>query len=139
MTKDVIISIKGIQLGAEEEPVIMTAMGTYHLTNGKHYIQYDEKIEDSDISLKNTLKISTFGVLLTKKGVQHSQMAFDLNETTRTVYQTPYGNLSLEVKTKSIQIKEASEKIEVKLKYSISDDVSKMSENELIIAIEART
>lgn len=140
MTKEVTIKIKGIQLGMEEEFLTLTAPGIYHLTNGKHYIQYDEKLEDNPAVLRNTLKISSSSVLLIRKAGQqnqHSRMLFELNETTQTTYPTPYGNLPLDIKTKSIRLAEASDNIEVILEYSLYSDDSPLSDNVLSILIEA--
>lgn len=140
MTKEVTIKIKGIQLGMEEEFLTLTAPGIYHLTNGKHYIQYDEKLEDNPAVLRNTLKISSSSVLLIRKAGQqnqHSRMLFELNETTQTTYPTPYGSLPLDIKTKSIRLAEASDNIEVILEYSLYSDDSPLSDNVLSILIEA--
>lgn len=135
MTRDIFITITGRQLGIEEEPVIMTADGAYRLANGKHYIQYDEKFENSEAVQKNIIKISSSEIVLTKKGVQNSQMVFNLNETTQTVYQTPYGNITLEVITKAIELIEISYKINVKLIYSLFTEGALLSDNELAISI----
>jgi uncharacterized beta-barrel protein YwiB (DUF1934 family) len=135
MTKDVLISIVGLQLGADDEPVIMTAHGSYHFTNGKHYIQYDEKLADKVSATKNTIKISQNQVTLARKGKQSSKMDFDLNSVTQTLYQTPYGDIELEIKTKLIQLTEEADKVEVKLEYMLSTNDVYLSENSLSIII----
>lgn len=136
MTKEVSITIIGNQPGTKEEPVTMTASGIYHLTNGKHDIRYEEKSEEHEVVLKNSLKITQTKVVLTKKGAQNSLMEFDLDETTQAVYPTPYGSLALDIKTKLIVVKETSNKIEVKLEYALFTNDSKLSNNELLIIIE---
>lgn len=137
MTKKVFIKIVGSQPGTEEEPVSMSACGIYHLTNGKHYIQYDEKSEDDKVVLNNIIKISEERILLTKKGAQNSQMDFDLSAATQTIYQTPYGNLPLDIMTKSIIINETAEKMVVELKYALFSNESQLSDNKLVIIVEA--
>ncbi len=49
MTKDVLLSISGLQFAAKEEedvePVEVITAGGYYKKNGKHYIMYDEVME----------------------------------------------------------------------------------------------
>ena len=137
MKKDVFITIMGMQQGSGEETLTTAVPAIYHLANGKHYIQYDELLEGGNEVVKSMLKISTSEVILSKRGMQQSQMEFRVKELTHTLYQTPYGSLNLEINTKSIQLKEENSKLEVKLDYSLSVDASKLSDNLLLITIEA--
>jgi uncharacterized beta-barrel protein YwiB (DUF1934 family) len=136
MTKDVLITIEGLQHGSEEAPVTTTAYGTYHLTNGWHYITYDDISTEGEAATKNTIKIKLDQIILTKKGTQLTQMNFELKETTQANYQTPYGSLTLEIKTTKILIMASEENIEVKLDYSLSTEDSPLSDNSLTIQIQ---
>ena len=44
MTKDVIVSISGLQMPAEgeAEPVEVITVGDYYQKNGKHYVLYED-------------------------------------------------------------------------------------------------
>ena len=43
MTRDVIVSISGLQMDVDAEtPLEVITMGNYYFKNGKHYILYDE-------------------------------------------------------------------------------------------------
>lgn len=135
MTKEVSVTIEGIQLGTEEEPIISTASGTYHLHNDKHYIQYNETVEDGEGMIKSIIKISRTQIEMTKKGAITSQMTFDLCEMTEAIYQTPFGSLFFEVKTSKIQVEELPGRIEVGLEYSLSSNGELMSDNRTLIKI----
>ncbi len=137
MTREVVITIKGTQLEEEEASVIMTAPGTYHLTNGKHYLHYEESIEGSEDISKNTIKISSERVVLMKKGIQTAQMIFDLTEADLAVYQTPYGNLTFQTETKLIKIHETQTRLEILMEYALYNDSTKLSDNRLNILVEA--
>jgi uncharacterized beta-barrel protein YwiB (DUF1934 family) len=138
MTKEVIISIEGLQQGSEEEPVVMTASGTYHLLKGRHYIQYDEKSEEGEGVTKSTIKISLTKIELSKKGANSSQMDFDINDETIAIYHTPYGSLAFDVKTSEIVLDEAQDRLRVKLEYSLSSNDSHVSNNRIMICIESK-
>ena len=50
MTKEVLISISGVQfMDQEGQDVEMITKGTYYEKNGKHYILYDEVLEGEEI------------------------------------------------------------------------------------------
>jgi uncharacterized beta-barrel protein YwiB (DUF1934 family) len=134
MTEKISITIEGRQAGMDE-PVVMTAIGTYHFINGRHYIQYDEAIPDTGEVTKNIIKINKSGISLTKKGKQSSQLEFDFKEKTQAIYHTPYGNLTFGVSTKSINMREEPGRIEVRLSYSLYADDSHVSDNTISIRI----
>ena len=56
MTKDVLISISGLQFagGENSEPVEVITSGSYYKKNGRHYILYDEVAEDTAGTTKNS-------------------------------------------------------------------------------------
>ena len=135
MTKKVLVTIEGQQSGAEEEPIVVTAPGVYHMTNGNHYIQYEEILAESEVISNNTIKISSSKVILTKKLPLRTQMVFDLMEMTQTTYQTPYGDISLDINTVAILVLEEPDRIEVDMKYSLSSDSALISDNLIKLVI----
>lgn len=134
MTKDVFVKIEGFQSG-EQESIETKVQGVYHFTNGKHYIQYNEKLSEANVISRNTIKIAPSQVILSKKVRDNSQMVFDLFEITQTTYQTPYGNLTFDIKTSSIKLKEEADKIELIMDYSLSADDNHVSDNNIVITI----
>ena len=62
MTKDVIVSISGLQMPAEgeAEPVEVITVGDYYQKNGKHYVLYEEVNEGFEGSTKNIIKMQEF-------------------------------------------------------------------------------
>jgi uncharacterized beta-barrel protein YwiB (DUF1934 family) len=137
MTKEVSITIEGLQLGAEEEPVVLKATGTYYFSKDNHYIQYEEREQEKSNAIRSTIKITPSQVTLLKKGEQLSQMVFDLEEITKTEYQTGYGSLLLDIRTKSIDLKEMPERLELKMSYTLSAGDSPLSENIITITIDS--
>ena len=76
MTKDVIVSISGLQMPAEgeAEPVEVITVGDYYQKNGKHYVLYEEVNEGFEGSTKNIIKMQENCIDITKKGVSNVQM-----------------------------------------------------------------
>lgn len=139
MTKDVLVSIKGLQFeSGNDEAVEMIAPGEYYLHNGKHYVLYEEIMEDVDGEhelSKNTLKISKGQVEILKKGGSNVHMVFAENQKNTTFYTTPFGQLLIGIYTNYIEVKEKEEVIQVKLKYDLEINQSFISDCEITIII----
>ena len=60
MTKDVIVTISGLQFAqeTETEPVEIVTAGSYYKKNGKHYIIYDEVNEGFSETTRNIIKLN---------------------------------------------------------------------------------
>jgi len=138
MTKDILITITGKQQGVEDNPVTIELPGSYHMTNGKHYIQYDEENIEIGKSIRNILKISDSHVTYSKRDSMQTRMEFEINETTQMNYYTNYGNLSFDVNTSKIKIQEYCDTLDVKLEYTLSNNGAPVSENMLHILVKAK-
>ncbi|MDF2908959.1 MAG: hypothetical protein K0R34_4280 [Herbinix sp.] len=135
MTKEVSITMEGIQKGLEDSPVLTTASGSYHIRHDKQYIQFDEQAEEGQGSIKNMIKIACNQVEMTKKGAINSEMLFDLNRKTEIIYRTSYGTLFFEAQTSRITVSEEEDKIEVILEYCLFSNDELISENRTTIRI----
>ena len=110
MTKDVLISISGLQMDVleeekEYEPIEVVAPANYFLKNGKHYILFDEVTEGIPGITKNRIKITGEDALeVMKSGVSNVHMVFEKNKKNLTYYQTPYGQLLIGIHTKEMEV-----------------------------------
>lgn len=138
MTKNVQILIEGTIVGGdgEEQKVVTKLKGIYIHKNEKHFIHYDESGEELD-TLKNTIKVTSKEVVMSKKGSQATNMIFDEKAMTMAHYDTPYGSFEFGVKTKYMNVKIEEDLIEVALEYSLSAEDGPISENKVYIKVEA--
>lgn len=137
MTKEILISIEGRQPGSGEEPVIVKAKGEYNHVNGSHFIRYEERQTEEDAVIHNMIKISAMQVIISKSGAVQTHMVFDTGEMTRSSYQTPYGLIDLDIKTKSIYLIEKEDSLQLKMEYSLASEGSHLSDNEIIIHVSS--
>lgn len=121
MTKEVIITICGLQNGPETdgEPIELIVPGEYFYRNNKHYILYDEVMEGESQVTKNRIKISNGQMELNKSGVVNVNMVFEENVKNITQYYTPYGALSMGIDGKKVEIQESEHEIDVKAEYGM--------------------
>ena len=101
MTKEVIITIRGLQDGPQTdgEPIEMITTGEYFYKNNKHYILYEEVMEGETSTTKNRIKVAPGMMELNKSGVVNVNMSFEEHKKNITHYYTPYGCLEMGIDT----------------------------------------
>jgi len=135
MTKNVMISIRGFELGEPGEDITVEAKGDYHYVNGKHYIRYDETTDEPGKVTNNIIKISPNQIEIIKKGVANTTMTFDLDNVTIANYKVPYGQLLLEIDTYLMNIHISDELITVLLNYRLKSNNEVISSNQTEIKV----
>lgn len=129
MTKDVLISISGLQLeNQDDEPIEVVTSGNYYYKNNKHYILYDEYIDDSELEVtKNKMIISDDKISLTKSGPASVNMLFEPGKDTVTYYNTPFGSLVIGLSNSKIDAKHEEDLIDINIQYDLSINYSHVS------------
>lgn len=140
MTKDVLVTICGLQNGPETdgEPIEMTVAGEYFYKNNKHYILYDEVMEGETQVTKNRIKISEGQMELTKHGVVNVNMMFEEKVKHITQYYTPYGALSMAIDGKKVEIKETEHEIDVKVEYGMEMNGEFVADCDISINVKSK-
>ncbi|MGN0514565.1 MAG: DUF1934 domain-containing protein [Lachnospiraceae bacterium] len=137
MTNDVIVTVKGVQLGMDQSDEIeVINVGKYNEKNGKIYIRYDEQQEGVEGIVSNMIKIDGKQVEISKKGAVGVQMIFREGEQVNSCYETPYGMLMMGIYTNEVQCTVAETCIELKLSYSIEMNGEFLSDANVHIKVE---
>lgn len=142
MTKDVIVSIKGLQFESDgDEPVEVISVGQYYYKNEKHYILYEEIMEDEQGNgevTKNTIKISKDTMEILKKGANNTHMVFEENKKNLTYYNIPFGQLIIGIDTTGFKVIEEDNAIGVKIHYNLEINYSHVSDCEIVVKVLAK-
>lgn len=138
MTKDVLITISGMQLDIEEESVELVTVGTYYLKNGKHYVLYEEQTEGNGQVTKNIVKFYEGHFEMTKKGESNSFLLFEREKKTSTVYQTVVGPIQVDAVTSELSVEETENQLLVNVKYALDINYNFISECEVNFKVQAR-
>ena len=138
MTKDVLVTISGMQNDIEDTPIELVTVGTYYLKNGKHYVLFDEQVEDGDVVTKNTVKFHDGHFEIIKRGGANSFLVFENGKKTSSIYNTLVGPLQIDTLTSALNIEESEEKIQVYVKYSLNMNQAFISECEVYFTVQAR-
>jgi len=136
MKKNVVITVRGLQRAvSDDEPVEVISAGTYLRKDDTHYLSYEEADEDGKIT-KNRIKITRESIEMTKQGGITTQMIFVKGQKQYTCYATPFGDLTLGITTKHIQVAEEKQQVSVALHYDLEVNGTHMSECELDIEVK---
>ena len=114
------------EIETQDDEIEVINVGTYSVVNGKEYIRYEEVYDDSQERSSSIIKIDGDSVEVTKKGV------------VSTYYQTPYGNMSLGIITKSLEIERTEDTISIYLVYGMEVNCEHLSDCDMQITITTR-
>ena len=138
MTKDVLITISGIQMMDEEDSdVEMIVRGDYYQKNGKHYILYEEVMEGFEGKVKNVIKISQVGMDIIKKGIANTHMQFEKNKKNLSCYNTPLGDLVIGIQANRIRIDEEEDCLKINVEYSLDINYQHASDCNIMLDIQS--
>lgn len=139
MTKEVLLTIKGIQFDGESNTdYTSTFPAEYYERNSKRYVVYDEVMEGFTQSTKNIIKFNEKEVEVTKKGIVNVQMLFEENRKNLTNYGTPYGEIVMGIITEGIRFLETEDRIRIDVKYGLELNYEHQADCKISIDIRPR-
>ena len=143
MTKDVIVTIEGLQFGegqTEEEldQIKTICPGQFYEPKDSKYVTYEELIEETGESISNRIKIKKDEITVTKKGAFQVQMIFELGKKTMTEYSTPFGKILLAMDTEALTVSEKEDEIDIYIKYALEANYQFVADCEIKINIKAK-
>lgn len=145
MTKDVLVSISGLQMAVNEmesnddEPIEVISAGTYYFKDGKHYIFFEEVVEGISGVTKTQIRLTEKHTLeVMKKGVSNMHMVFEKGKTNRCFYRTPIGELNLGICTGNIVVDDTEDNINIRAEYVLDVDYEPLADCTIKINIKPR-
>ena len=135
MTKDVLISIRGMQFenNLDGDNIEVIQQGHYYRRNGMHYLVYEEPVEGTDKINKNMIKFDEKQMSVTKKGMVNVAMTFCEKEKNLTSYRTPFGNIMIGLDTHDIRLNEGDKKLSLEVSYSLDVNYEFLSDCKIYI------
>ena len=100
MKRDVVLSIRGRQTYADQEPEVIELVteGTMTFRNGGWDISYEESALTGLEGVTTTFRVEPGKVVLTRTGKLRSEMVFEEGVPHDTLYQMAFGTLMMTVK-----------------------------------------
>lgn len=142
MTKEILLTISGLQFAAQEdgrgEPVEVITPADYYKRNDKHYVMYDEVMEGFDGTTQNIIKVKQDCLDITKKGVANVHMMFEKNKKNVTYYYTPFGSLLIGIDAKQVDVAETEENINIQVNYDLEVNYEFLANCNITMNIKAK-
>ncbi len=145
MTKDVLVSISGLQMvmdepeSDEDAPIEVVSAGTYYMKNGKHYVFFEEVAEGMQGITKTQIKWKDNEWMeVSKKGLSNVHMVFEKNKKNRCYYSTPFGQLNLGIFMTEMSVKETKDSISVRADYALDVNSEPLADCSIRIHICSR-
>ncbi len=141
MTRDVLITLRGVQQMPQGDPqeIEMIVPGEYFFEDGTHTLVYDEIMEDLSGNVHNVTKFSSEVLDVTRTGVVETRMIFHPGEREMTHYETPMGEILIEIDTQELKLTESEDLLSLVVDYSLGMNYEPVSLNQISIQAAPRT
>lgn len=139
MDKAVIVILKSSQSnGDETQDMEVMTDGEYYVRGEKKYVIFEEVLEESMPPVKTMLKLMPKKAVLTRKGPVEYQMEFERGKKNITYYNTPMGNLVLEIETEEIEVALEEHSLDVHIRYLLEMDGEPLSSCSIEIRVKEK-
>lgn len=140
MTKEVLLSIKGLQFdeSAEDTEIETVTPAQYYKKNNSHYVIYEEIVEGFEETTKNVIKFRESSLDLMRKGLINTHMVFEENKKNMTNYATPYGDILIGIDAERVHLEEEEERIRVDVEYALEINYEHMADCHITMKIQAK-
>ena len=140
MTEEVLISVRGLHTlnTAQDEEIEVFSFGRYYYKNGKHYLFYDEQVEDEGGLVSNRLTLKNGRMELTKTGSVNVKMVFAQDEKTESWYNTPFGEMLVGLEVTEMKVTEQEELLEIDISYGLELNYEHVADCRIHIRVIAK-
>ena len=139
MNKDVIISVKGIQMSPnnkEANQIELITEGKYYKKGKNYYVTYKESKVTGMEGTTTTVKLCDDGlVTLTRFGKVNTHFIFRKGEKHTSYYDTVHGTFVVDILTKDVNIDVNDKGGNVRVDYNIEIDDNKTGETDFYMQI----
>jgi len=138
MEKPVIISIRGVQTTAPGEEDVMELVTQGTLANSGEdelTLSYRESELTGLEGTVTTFRIGKDRITLKREGALNSEMVFQEGQEHVSLYETPYGGLTLGVKTRKARSDLSPTGGDLEIRYDLAVDDEPIGENSFYIQV----
>jgi|InofroStandDraft_1065614.scaffolds.fasta_scaffold10637_4 uncharacterized beta-barrel protein YwiB (DUF1934 family) len=137
MRKNVVISLVGVQRYDETPPDVieLVTQGQLHEEDGVLVLSYEESELTGLEGTRTTLRIEGERVVMLREGELNTQMIFEEGQRHLSLYETPYGTMSIGVRTWSLFVEMDSSGGELEMDYAVEVEHSIAGRNTFRIEV----
>ena len=137
MIKDVVISIRSlIDYGlAEEDSIDFTTDGVYQIEDGVAHIAYLETEVTGLQGTRTSVKVMGDRVIVDRRGGLTSRMEFSPGSKSSFLYDTPVGQATMNMNTRSLRHRFDNEGGELEIDYVLDMEHTVVSRNKFTLTV----
>ncbi|MBR1476529.1 MAG: DUF1934 domain-containing protein [Lachnospiraceae bacterium] len=142
MGQKVRLTIKGIHNGdspEDEHKVDTECDGELFESPGSTYVMYQEKHPDFPMPIKGRIKFREGSIEIHRTGPVVSHMLFEERKKHLSMYQTPYGDISIGIDTKKVTCEKTDDLIKLNAEYVLEFDGEPHADSSIEICLYLTT
>ena len=137
MVKNAVITVQS-RVSVEDEIIEVVTPGKLHITSNGYRVEYDETKLSGMEGTKTTMIIKDKYFKLIRVGTTETNMEFEINKESISLYKTPFGVMSIAVNTKEVDIEVDENGGKVHIVYTLNVEGQQMIETDLSVFIKVK-
>lgn len=137
MNKKAVITVKS-NISVEEEFIEVITPGIFSVLKEGFRAEYEETELSGMEGTKTTMLINKNSFELIRRGSTETQMIFDRNNQSMSLYKTPYGNMAITIDTKQMKIDVDENGGNIHIVYTLLIEDQQRIETDLNINIKVK-
>lgn len=136
MVKNAVITVQS-RVSVEDELIEVVTPGKFYITKNGYKVEYDETKLSGMEGTKTTMIIKEKYFKLNRVGTTETNMEFEKNTQSVSLYKTPFGAMSVIVDTKDIEINMDDNGGTIHIVYTLNVEGQQLIETDLNVFIKA--
>ena len=137
MVKNAVITVQS-RVSVEDEIIEVVTPGKLYVTSNGYRVEYDETKLSGMEGTKTTMIIKDKYFKLMRVGTTETNMEFEINKESISLYKTPFGVMSIAVNTKEVDIEVDENGGKVHIVYTLNVEGQQMIETDLSVFIKVK-
>lgn len=136
MVKNAVITVQS-RVSVEDDLIEVVTPGKFYITKNGYKVEYDETKLSGMEGTKTTMIIKEKYFKLNRVGTTETNMEFEKNTQSVSLYKTPFGAMSVIVDTKDIEINMDDNGGTIHIVYTLNVEGQQLIETDLNVFIKA--
>lgn len=137
MVKNAVITVQS-RVSVEDDLIEVITPGKFHITKSGFKVEYDETKLSGMEGTKTTMVIKDKYFKLNRVGTTETNMEFEKDTQSVSLYKTPFGAMSVVIDTKNLEIDVDDNGGTIHILYTLNVEGQQLIETDLNVVIKAQ-
>lgn len=136
MSKNAVVTVQS-RVSVEDDIIEVVTPGKFHISKSGYKVEYDETKLSGMEGTKTTMIIKDGYFKLNRVGTTETNLEFEKNTQSVSLYKTPFGAMSVIVDTKELEISMDDNGGTIHIVYTLNVEGQQLIETDLNVFIKA--